>query len=137
MEAYRQNIGKFMLVKHDNKVIGGSFCVEFKKIPITNHQLPISACGAVYEWFECGANAENKEQYPSVTATYMGMEYAAEHGFARYDMMGAGVPGVPYGVRDFKSEFGGTMVEHGRFLNVCKPWLYRIGKLAIKVLKGI
>ena len=52
-------------------------------------------------------------------------------------MMGAGVPDVPYGVRDFKSEFGGTMVEHGRFLNVCKPWLYRIGKLAIKVLKGI
>ena len=137
MEAYRQNIGKFLLVKHDNKVIGGSFCVELKKIPITNHQLPISACGAVYEWFECGVNADYKEQYPSVAATYMGMEYAAEHGFARYDMMGAGVPGVPYGVRDFKAEFGGKMVEHGRFLHVTKPLLYGIGKFAVKILKRL
>lgn len=132
MEAYRQNIGKFMLVKHDNKVIGGSFCVELKKTPITNHQLPISACGAVYEWFECGANADYKEQYPSVTATYMGMEYAAEHGFARYDMMGAGEPNVPYGVRDFKAEFGGELVEQGRWLFIVTPYLYQLGKTIAK-----
>jgi len=42
---------------------------------------------------------------------------------------------VPYGVRDFKSEFGGTMVEHGRFLCVCKPWLYKIGAMGVKILK--
>lgn len=62
--------------------------------------------GTVYEWFECGLNADYKEQYPSVMATWAGMQYANGHGCARYDMMGAGVPGVPYGVRDFKSEFG-------------------------------
>ncbi len=93
--------------------------------------------GCVYEWFECGMNAQYKEQYPSVCATYAGMRYAAEHGIARYDMMGAGEPGVPYGVRDFKAEFGGRMVEHGRFLQVAKPGLYAIGKFAIMVMKGI
>jgi hypothetical protein len=51
-------------------------------------------------------------------------------------MMGAGEPGVPYGVRDFKSEFGGTMVEHGRFLCVSKPWLYKIGAMGVRILKG-
>ena len=91
--------------------------------------------GTVYEWFECGMNAEYKEQYPSVMATWAGMQFAHELGCARYDMMGAGVPGVSYGVRDFKSEFGGTMVEHGRFLCVCKPWLYKIGQFGVKVLK--
>lgn len=135
MEAYRQNIGKFLLVKHEGKVIGGSFCVELKKIPITNHQLPINTYGAVYEWFECGKNAEYKEQYPSVAATYMGMEYAALHGFARYDMMGAGVPNKPYGVRDFKTEFGGELVEQGRFLCIMRPILYKIGLIGVKVLK--
>ena len=91
--------------------------------------------GTMYEWFECGLNSEYKEQYPSVMATWAGMEYAAEHGCARYDMMGAGEPNVPYGVRDFKSEFGGKLVEHGRFLCICKPWLYKIGKLGVKLLK--
>ena len=52
-------------------------------------------------------------------------------------MMGAGVPGVPYGVRDFKAEFGGEMVEHGRFLNVRKPLLYAIGKIAVKWMKEL
>ena len=93
--------------------------------------------GAVYEWFECGLNAQYKEQYPSVMATFMGMCYAAEEGIGRYDMMGAGVPDVPYGVRDFKAEFGGQLVEHGRFVCVRKHILYKIGTLAVKMMKGV
>ena len=122
LEAYRQGVGKFFLVKYEWKVIGGSFCV--------------STSGVLYEWFECGLNAEYKEQYPSVMATWAGMAYAAEHGCARYDMMGAGEPDVPYGVREFKAEFGGEMVEHGRFICVNKPLLYKIGTMAVRILKG-
>lgn len=121
VEAYRQGVGKFMLVKHDGKVIGGSMIV--------------ASTGCVYEWFECGLNSEYKEQYPSVMATYAGIQWAKEHGCARYDMMGAGEPGVPYGVRDFKSEFGGKLVEHGRFLCVAKPLLYKIGAWGVKLLR--
>lgn len=122
IEAYRQGIGKFLLVKHEGKVIGGSMVV-------------VSDGECVYEWFECGQNAEYKEQYPSVMATWAGINYAHEHGCTRYDMMGAGEPGVPYGVRDFKSEFGGELVEHGRFLCVMRPFLYRIGVGCVKLLK--
>ena len=93
--------------------------------------------GTVYEWFECGRDVEYEKQYPSVMATYAGMAYAAEHGIARCDFMGAGVPGVPYGVRDFKERFGGKMVEHGRFLYIAKPILYRIGALGVKIMKGL
>ena len=92
--------------------------------------------GTVYEWFECGLNAECKDQYPSVMATWGGIQLAHQSGCTRYDMMGAGEPGVPYGVRDFKAEFGGQMVEHGRFLCVCKPMLYRLGVCVVKILKN-
>lgn len=129
LEAYRQGVGKFLLVKHEGKVIGGSMVVMSERVKELGNE------GTVYEWFECGLNADYKEQYPSVMATWAGMQYANEHGCARYDMMGAGVPGVPYGVRDFKSEFGGDMVEHGRFLCVCKPLLYKLGVLGVKILK--
>ena len=133
IEAYRQGVGKFLLVKHEGKVIGGSMVVVWKPSLQGGEG---GRLGTVYEWFECGMNAQYKDQYPSVCATYAGMCYAAEHGCARYDMMGAGEPGVLYGVRDFKAEFGGPMVEHGRFLYVCKPGLYRIGKLGVKLLKN-
>ena len=129
LEAYRQGVGKFLLVKHEGKVIGGSMVVMSERVKELGNE------GTVYEWFECGLNADYKEQYPSVMATWAGMQYANGHGCARYDMMGAGVPGVPYGVRDFKSEFGGELVEHGRFLCVCKPLLYKLGVLGVKILK--
>ena len=121
LEAYRQDIAKFLLVKHEGRIIGGSMLVADER--------------TVYEWFECGLNAQYKDQYPSVMATYAGIQLAHQSGCARYDMMGAGEPGVPYGVRDFKAEFGGKLVEHGRFLCVCKPILYKIGTIGIKILK--
>ena len=122
LEAYRQGVGKFLLVKHEGRIIGGSMVVADER--------------TVYEWFECGLNAECKDQYPSVMATWGGIQLAHQSGCTRYDMMGAGEPGVPYGVRDFKAEFGGQMVEHGRFLCVCKPMLYRLGVCVVKILKN-
>ena len=121
LEAYRQGIAKFLLVKHEGRIIGGSMVVADAR--------------TVYEWFECGLNAQYKDLYPSVMATYAGIQLAHQSGCTRYDMMGAGEPGVPYGVRDFKAEFGGKLVEHGRFLCICKPMLYRIGKWGVKFLK--
>ena len=132
IEAYRQGLGKFMIVRHEGKIIGGSMVVVMSE---GMNELRNEGC--VYEWFECGMNAQYKDQYPSVCATYAGMCYAAENGMARYDMMGAGEPGVPYGVRDFKAEFGGKMVEHGRFEYICKPLLYKIGTIGVKVLKKL
>ena len=138
LEAYRQGVGKFMIVRHEGKIIGGSMVVVMSEGMNELRNEGVKELGreaAVYEWFECGMNAQYKDQYPSVCATYAGMCYAAENGMARYDMMGAGEPGVPYGVRDFKAEFGGKMVEHGRFEYICKPLLYEIGTIGVKVLK--
>ena len=52
-------------------------------------------------------------------------------------MMGAGTPNEAYGVRDFKARFGGKEVEHGRFIQLCKPMLYAIGKVGVKILKKL
>ena len=122
LSFYRKDIGKYLLVKYRGKVIGGMIC-------------PIMDGRTIYEWYICGLDNEYREQYPSVMATWAAMEYANEHGLARFDVMGAGVPGVPYGVRDFKAEFGGELVEQGRFLCVCKPWLYRLGTFVVKLMK--
>ena len=122
MQFYREGVGKYLLVKHQGKVIGGMMC-------------PILDGKAIYEWFVCGLDEEYREQYPSVMATYAAIEYAKTNALPLFDFMGAGKPDVPYGVRDFKMEFGGELVEHGRFLCVRKPLLYKIGEFGVKWLK--
>ena len=122
IEFYRQGLGKYLLVKFEGKVIGGIMC-------------PILEGRCIYEWFVCGMDTEYRNQNPSVMATYAAMEYGNAHGLARFDFMGAGNPNEPYGVREFKARFGGEEIEHGRFLCVTKPLFYKLGVLAVKILK--
>ena len=91
----------------------------------------------VYEWAKCGNDHYRKNIYPSSVATWLGIQYAANNGFLRYDFMGAGKPNESYGVRDFKAEFGGELVEHGRYLYVCNGILYRLGKFVVNVIKRL
>ena len=124
LQFYRYGVGKFLLVKFEGKVIGGMMC-------------PMLADKAIYEWYGCGLDEEYREQYPSVMATYAAIEYAKQSGIPMFDFMGAGVPDKPYGVRDFKMEFGGETVEYGRYLHIRKSLLYKIGKWGVKMLKNI
>lgn len=87
-----------------------------------------------YAWYCCGLDKEYHDLFPSIMANYVAIRYAAENGFLRYDMMGAGSPDKDYGVRDFKAQFGGDLVEHGRFLFLCKPFVYKIGSHVMKLL---
>ena len=124
IEFYRQKRGIYLMVRYKGRVIGGMMC-------------PIMEGKAIYEWYVCGDDEHYHDQYPSVMATWAAIEYANKNGIKRFDFMGAGEPGVAYGVRDFKMEFGGELVEHGRFLSVRKPILFQIGKIGVWLLKRI
>ncbi len=102
---------KLLLTKEDGQVTGGMVVVEL-------------AGRTVYEWFVCG----------EVMATWAGIAYAADRGVKRFDFMGAGRVDVPYSVRDFKKQFGGKLVDDGRFLYVCNALLYKVGKLVVSVI---
>ena len=122
LQFYRNGVGKYLLVKHEDKIIGGMMC------PVLDNK-------AIYEWYVCGLDEEYKDLSPSVVATHAAIEYAKENGLPLFDFMGAGEPEIPYGVRDFKMEFGGELREYGRFLCIRKPLLYWIGKIGVKWLK--
>ena len=113
---------KYLLVLYNNQVVGGSICMTLK-----NH--------GVYEWYACGKDGVYRNIHPSSVTKYIGMKYALDNGYKVFDMMGAGKPNEAYGVRDFKAEFGGKLVEHGRFLCILKPLLYWMGKMGVKLLK--
>jgi lipid II:glycine glycyltransferase (peptidoglycan interpeptide bridge formation enzyme) len=117
------NLGKYFLVKYEGKIIGGIMCPIFKE--------------TIYEWYVCGLDNEYKDQSPSVLATWAVIEYAGKNGLKYFDFLGAGSADSDYGVREFKSKFGGELVQYGRFLRINNKLLYNIGKLGLKVLKKL
>jgi len=114
------NLGKYFLVKYNNKIIGGSMCPIYRD--------------TVYEWYKFSLDKEYKHLYPGVLATWAPIEYAAKNGLKYFDFLGAGSADSNYGVREFKSKFGGTEVHFGRYFKINKPYLFWIGKTGLKLL---
>ena len=113
--------GLLFVARYSDKVIGGMVCVSF------NDKI-------LYEWFVCGDKNEYNHLHPSVYITYKVLQFAAEHGYEKFDFMGAGKPNVDYGVRDFKQKFGGELVEWGRYIYICNKILHRLGSYVIEKL---
>ncbi len=117
IRLYKTDLAKFLLVKLNGRIIGGITAPLLDK--------------TIFELNICGLDQEFKDAYPSVMATFAAIEYGYKNGFRKFDFMGAGSPDEDYGVREFKSKFGGTQVENGRFIKVFNPALYNLGKLAV------
>jgi lipid II:glycine glycyltransferase (peptidoglycan interpeptide bridge formation enzyme) len=111
--------GKLLLLYTADKLIGGMVQVE----------LPGKV---VYDYYACALDEAYKELSPSVLLYGITMQQAINDGVKVFDTMGAGKPDIPYGVRDFKLRFGGTLVQEGRFLLLHRPFLYKIGAWAVK-----
>ena len=122
---YALDSSAFLLVEYDGKIAGGTVCVGLPGV-------------ALYEMYACGEDGVHKTIFPSEVATFSGLQYATEIGYPKFDMMGAGKPDDGgYGVRDFKLKFGGELLELGRYMHVCKPLLFQIGKLGVKIMKKL
>ena len=111
--------GKLLLLYTADKLIGGMVQVE----------LPGKV---VYDYYACALDEAYKELSPSVLLYGITMQQAINDGIKVFDTMGAGKPDIPYGVRDFKLRFGGTLVQEGRFLLLHRPFLYKMGAWAVK-----
>jgi serine/alanine adding enzyme len=121
---FEKGIGKILLVKYENKIIGGSVC-------------PILENKTIYVLYNCGLDQDYRGLSPSVMATYGAIEYGYKNNFVKFDFMGAGKPTEDYGVRDFKKEFGGQLVEHGRFIKINNILLFNVGKFALNLMQKV
>jgi len=118
-----ENLGKYFIIKYNEEVMGGIMCPIYKD--------------TIYEWYIAGLDGEIKHVYPSVLATWAPIEYAVKYGLKYFDFLGAGHPNKDYGVREFKSKFGGELVEFGRYKYINKPLLYKLGEIGLKVYQKV
>lgn len=114
---------EFLLIKYKSQIIGGIFC-------------PYTPNSTIYESYVCGLDSEYQKLgiFPSVLATYAAMDYAVEHAIPNFDFMGLGHPDRAYGVREFKTRFGGAIVNNGRFERINNRLLFAVVELGYNVL---
>ncbi len=94
----------------------------------------LSYNGRIYDYFAGGDNLYS-HKFPNSLLSWQVMLWGKSNGMTLFDWGGAGKPGQPYGVRDFKEKFGGQLVNFGRYEIIHKPLLYRMAKGAFKFIR--
>lgn len=119
---FHSPIGKVFIVEHNHQIIGGCFCIYYNG-------------SSIFTLYYCGLRDYHNKIYPTHLAILGAMEFGLENDLKALDLMGAGRPTEEYGVRKYKSEFGGELVGFGRFIKINNPLLFKIGKVGIGMMK--
>ena len=117
-----KNMAKFYFARHEGKEIGAIAFLLYND--------------RIYDWYSSSLK-EYSKMYPSDSLVWQGMEWGSENGYSVFDFMGAGKPDEKYGVREFKRQFGGTLVNFGRYKKVHSPvknWIAQRGLTVYKKL---
>lgn len=118
---YKNPLGKVFVVLKNEKIIGGSYCMYYPS-------------SSIYTLYYAGVREYHRKIFPTHLAIIGAINFALKNNLLMIDFMGAGKPNQLYGVRDYKMQFGGELVSHGRFIKVLNPVLLKIGKFGLKVL---
>jgi len=68
----------------------------------------------IYDWY-AGSSREYLKLCPNDILPWNAIEWGSKNQFNIFDFGGAGKPTESYGVREFKKQFGGKLVNFGRY----------------------
>lgn len=88
----------------------------------------------IYGWY-AGSESRFYNLYPNDILIWETLRWGIANGYEIFDYGGAGEPNKPYGVRAFKQQMGGTLVNFGRYEKIHHPWLYKFGVFGLSVYK--
>lgn len=106
----------------NNNIIGCRIILGFKNI--------------LYDFY-AGSYVSYLSKHPNDILPWEIFKWGKANGYTIFDFGGAGKPGVPYGVRDYKNKFGGKMVEYGRYEKIHHPLLMKIATTGFKIWQKI
>lgn len=113
---------KIFAVKYNSDIIGARFALIFKDY--------------IYGWY-AGSFSKFYKYSPNEFLAWKTLEWGQENGFRIFDYGGAGKPNKPYGVRDFKSKFGGELMNFGRYKNVHNPIKMALSEVGFSLYRKI
>jgi serine/alanine adding enzyme len=101
-----KNRAKIFFAKHEGNYIGAIILLMYKN--------------KLYDWYSC-SKKDYSNYYPNDRLVWHALEWGCLNQYSVFDFMGAGKPQENYGVREFKKQFGGTLVNFGRLKKIHSP----------------
>ena len=90
----------------------------------------------IFDWYAASIE-EHYDKYPNDVLPVEVLKWGHANGFRVFDFGGAGKPGVPYGVRDYKLKFGGELVEYGRYQYAKSSFRLWIAQTGFNLLRKV
>ena len=90
----------------------------------------------MYDWY-AGSDPAYYKHCPNEWMVWHILRMGIQNGFRIFDFGGAGFPDEKYGVRDFKSRFGGKLVNHGRYTKIYSPLWFQISKVGYRAYQHV
>lgn len=115
-----KNLAKFVLAKYNNEYIAGRLILTYKD--------------RIYDWYACSAK-KYAYLHPNEFLVWNVLEWGSENGYHVFDFGGAGKPDEEYSVRDFKKQFGGDLMNHGRYTKVYSPLKLKVATKGYNTLQ--
>lgn len=112
-ELFKKGMVKYFTVVNNGLMIGVRIVLCYKDL--------------VYDWY-AGSSYKDRNKYPNDFLPWEVILWCKRSGYKIFDFGGAGKPGKPYGVRDYKLRFGGRLVNFGRYEKVHNKLLMKIGE---------
>ena len=100
----------------------------------TGARLVLLYKGRIIDWY-AGSDRAFSSYFPNETLVWHVLKWGKEHDFHLFDFGGAGRPDEPYGPREFKSKFGGTLVNYGRNICVHAPIRLKFSQAGYQLLR--
>ena len=117
-----EGMAKFHFAKHDGGYIGARSTFIYKKLIYAHHV----AVPRAY-----------RNLYPNALLNYHIIAWGQDNGYHTFDFGGAGNPKKEYGVREFKKQFGGDLVNFGRYKKLHHPLKIQIAEKGFEVYKKL
>jgi serine/alanine adding enzyme len=90
----------------------------------------------IIDWY-AGADRAFASRSPNELLVWHTLTWGRARGYRAFDFGGAGRPNEPYGPREFKSKFGGALVDLGRDILVHSPGRLRLSRAGYEVARRI
>ena len=91
---------------------------------------------SIYGWY-AGSYSQYYNLYPNDLLIWETLRWGILNGYTTFDYGGAGKPNKPYGVRAFKQQMGGELVNFGRYEKIHRLLMYKVGKICVKAMKSM
>ena len=110
------------------------FMVKTEQGDVLGCRLGLINNDSIYGWY-AGSYSQYYNLFPNDILIWETLRWGLNNNYKTFDYGGAGEPNKKYGVRAFKQQMGGELVNYGRYENIHRKFMFQLGKIGLNILR--